>query len=155
MTVEAAYSKFKKNNFKIYIVICLAFAAWCVYDGYFNEEWIKEHTNPDGSPQTYLVFNKRAPYWLGVAALFFAGCLLAVQSKKIIADENELILSEAKKIPYDSVEKIDKTNFESKGYFVVTYKDQLGNENNLKLSNKNYDNLNAVLDVLVEKISTG
>lgn len=155
MAVEAGYSKFKKSNFKIYIVICLAFAAWCVYDGYFNEEWIKEHTNPDGSLQTYLVFNKRVPYWLGGIAIFFAGCLLAVRNKKIIADDNELILNEAKKIPYDSVEKIDRTNFESKGYFIVTYKDQSGNENNLKLSNKNYDNLNAVLDVLVGKISAG
>jgi len=45
MAIVAPYSKFKKNNLKIYIVFLLALAAWCAYDGYINEKWIEEHTN--------------------------------------------------------------------------------------------------------------
>ena len=153
MAIEACYSKYKKNNFKIYIVICLALAAWCAYDGYFNETWIEKHTNPDGSPQPYLSFNRSAPPYVAVAAIFFAGCLFAVGGKKIVADEDKLILNNGTEIGYDSIEKIDKSNFESKDYFVVTYKDKSGGETEVKLSGRKFDNMAAILDKLVEKIT--
>ena len=153
MAVEAPLSKFKRNNLILYIVICLGFGAWCAYDGYFNQQWIQDHTNQDGTAQTYLVFNKNAPYYLSAAAILFAVYLLAIKGRKIIADENELVINDKKKIQYDSIQKIDKTRFKDKGCFVITYNDTGGSETDCKISDKNYDNLQAVLDILIEKIS--
>ena len=153
MAVEAPISKFKKNNLIIYIVACLALAIWCTYDGYFNEDWIKDHTNPDNTPQAYLVFNQKAPYFLVGAAVVLAAYFFAIKNKKIIADEKELIIDGKTKIPYDCIEKLDKTNFDSKGFFLMTYKDVSNAEKQLKLSDKKYDNLSPIIDKLVEEIS--
>jgi len=153
MAIEAPVSKYKKTNLKIYIAACLAIGIWCAYDGYFNDRWIEEHTDVDGTPQTYLVFNRKAPPFFLGAAVLLGVYLFAIRSKKVIADENELIVGDKEKIPYDSVQKIDKTHFGSKGYFIIAYKDKDGTEINRKLSDRTYDNLAAVLDELVAKIS--
>jgi len=85
-----------------------------------------------------------------------AGILLGiyfviVKDKKIIADENELICGKVK-IAYDAIEKINKTHFDKKGFFIVTYS-QDGQNKELKLSDRTYDNLGQVLDQIVSKIS--
>ncbi len=153
MAITAPLSKYKKNNVKLYIAACIAITIWCIYDGYYNEKWIKEHTDPDGTPQTYLVFNRKAPYYLGGAAVLFGAYFFFFFLKKIAAESNELIINDSEKITYDSIEKIDKTNFKSKGYFVITYKDSGGREANRKISDRMYDNLEAVLNEVVAKIS--
>lgn len=153
MTIEAPLSKYKKTNFKIAIALCVGLAIWCAYDGYFNDKWIEKHTDAEGRPEAYLVFNRNAPPYLIVAAVLLGVHLFVVRDKKLIADENELIISDKEKILYDSIEKIDKTYFSSKGYFVITYKDRLGKEARRKLSDRTYDNLGAVLEKLVAKIS--
>ncbi len=153
MAIEAPFSKFAKNNVKIYIVICIVLAIWFTYDGFFNEKFRKEHADTDGKPDSTLVFNQKAPPFL-VGAAVLLGCYLIARSRlKIIADENELIISEKKRIPYDSIEKINKTYFDSKGYFIITYKDKKGNTVNRKLRDRTYDNLAAILEHLVAKIS--
>jgi hypothetical protein len=134
-------------------VVCLALAAWCAYDGYYNEDWIKEHTDDEGNPEFYLTFNRRAPAVLIGLAVVFGGYLLAVGNSKIVAEQDELVLSAKERIAYDSIERIDKTHFKSKDFFVVTYKEDNGREVDRKLSGRKYDNLQAVLDELVEKIS--
>jgi len=153
MAIEAPLSKFKKNNLKIYIAFCIGLAIWCAYDGYFNEKWIEEHTGADGNPQTYLVVNRKAPPYLIGAAVLFGAYLFANRNKKLIADESELIISAKERIPYDSIRKIDKTHFGSKGCFVITYKNKDGSETERKISGRKYDNLSAILDELVAKIS--
>lgn len=153
MAIEAPVSRFKKTNLKIYIVVCIALAVWCAYDGYFNEDWIEEHTNTDGSPQTYLVFNQKSPFFFGGVAVLLGVYLFVIRNKKLVADDNDLVISPSEKIAYDSIQKINKTNFDSKGYFVITYKDENGRENDLKISDKTYDNLKAILDHLVAKIT--
>ncbi len=153
MAIEAPVSKFKKNNLKIYIVFCLGLLAWCIYDGYFNEKWIAEHTNEDGSQKTYLVANRRAPYLFVPLIGFFAITLFVIKDKKIIADENELVISKNFKIPYDSIQAIDKTLFEKKGRFTIIYNDQNDSELQYKLSDRKYDNLSAVLEHITAKIS--
>jgi len=153
MAIEAPISKFKKTNLKIYIAVCIGLAIWCAYDGYFNDEWIKKHTDANGNPEAYLIFNQKAPLFLIGAAVLLGAYIFAVKNKKVIADENELIISTKEKIPYDSIQKIDKTDFKSKGYFIITYKNEDGSEVNRKLSGKTYDNLAAILDHLVAKIS--
>ncbi len=153
MAIEAPMSKFKKTNLKIYIAVCIALAIWCAYDGYFNEGWIKEHTNPDGTPKAYLVFNKKAPVFFGGAVVLLGVYLFVIKGRKLVADDNDLVVSTNEKIAYDSIQKIDKTNFDSKGYFIITYKDKDGREINRKISDKKYDNLKAILEHLVAKIS--
>ena len=153
MAIEAPISKFKKTNFKIYIVLCIIAAIWFAYDGYFNEKFKKKNTSEDGVPNSTLVFNQKAPPFLIGAAVLLGVYLLAEKNKKLIADENELIISAKEKIAYDSIQKIDKTYFDKKGFFVITYKDQSGNEIDRKISDRKYDNLAAVLEHLVAKIS--
>jgi hypothetical protein len=107
----------------------------------------------DGQPDDTMIFNQKAPIFLGVAAVALGIRLWAIRNRKLIADENELVVSDRQKIPYDSIEKIDKTLFEKKGLFVITYKDENSSEVNLRLSDKTYDNLAAILDHVVAKIS--
>jgi len=124
-----------------------------MYDGYFNEEWIEEHSDVEGNPEAYLVFNRVAPPFFVAAAVLFGVYLYMIGKQKIIADENSLIINGKEEIPYDSMEKINKTYFDSKGYFIITYKDKEGAEVDRKVSDRTYDNLSAVLDELVAKIS--
>jgi len=153
MAIEAPISKFKKTNFKIYIVVCIVFAIWFGYDGYFSEKFKEKHTNADGVPDSTLVFNQKSPPFFIGAAVLLGAYLFAIRNKKVIADEDELIISDKERISYESIQKIDKTRFDSKGSFLITYKDKDGREVNRKLSDKTYDNLRAILDHLVAKIS--
>ena len=152
MAIEAPLSKSKKTNFKIYIAVCIGLAIYCMYDGYFNETFKKKHTD-DGKPDTTLVANRVAPPLFIGAGVLLGAYLFAIRNKKVIADENELIISDKERIPYDSIQKIDKTLFDSKGYFLITYKDKNSSEVNRKLSDRTYDNLAAILEHLVAKIS--
>lgn len=153
MAIEAPVSKYRKNGLIIYIVVCLAASAWFAYDGYFNENFKAEHTGEDGKFDSTLVFNRKAPpFGVGIAVLL-AAYLFAIRGKKLIANDANLVVGDKEKIPYDSIQQIDKTNFDSKGYFVVTYKNKSGNEAKCKISNRNYDNLAAVIEHLVGKIS--
>ena len=182
MAIEALYSKFKKTNLKIYIVVCIVVAIIFAYDGYLSKyKWsmrynfYKEHVvDNDGKPTATMRFNRGSPpFFIGVAVLLGL-YLFAVRNKKLIADENELIISNKERVAYGSIQKIDKTYFRSKtkrkfvgdqsgnvqetrsapeGYFIITYKDNSGREVKRKLSSRTYDNLAAVLDELVAKIS--
>jgi len=159
MTIEAPLSKFKKTNLKIYIASCIVLAAFFAYDGYLSKyQWscrrgfYEKHVK-EGRLDDTMVWNQRLPFILGAVAIAFAVWLRTIKDKKLLADENELIISDEKRISYDSIKKIDKTNFSSKGFFIVTYENQSGNEISCKLSDKTYDNLSAVLDKLIAKIS--
>ncbi|MHC4204578.1 MAG: hypothetical protein ACYSTT_07985 [Planctomycetota bacterium] len=153
MAIVAPISKYKKTNLKIYIVLCIAVAAWFAYDGYINKDFIEKHTDENGKPNSTLIFNQKAPPFFAGAAVLFGVYLFIVKNKKLVADENELVLSAKEKIPYDSIQSINKTYFDKKGFFVITHKDERGNIINRKISDRNYNNLAAVLDLLIAKIS--
>lgn len=153
MAIEAPISKFKKTNLQIYIFLCIAVAAWFAYDGYLNKKFIENNTEDNGAPNTTLIFNQKAPPFLFGAAVLFGTYLFVIKSRKLIADENELVFSDKEKIPYDSIEAINKTYFDKKGFFVITHKDEHGKEIDRKISDRKYDNLAAILDHLVAKIS--
>ncbi|MHC4617595.1 MAG: hypothetical protein ACYTEQ_07560 [Planctomycetota bacterium] len=161
MAVEAPISRHKKNNLKIYIAVCLVAAAVFAYDGYLSKyKWSKRYDfykkhflDNDGKPTSTMNFNRKSPPFFIGAAVLLAGYLLAIRNRKIVAAEAELALGDKEKIPYHRIEKIDKTHFKSKGFFILTYKDDTGREVNRKLSDRTYDNLPAVLDELVAKIS--
>jgi len=151
MPIEASVSKYKKNNFKIAVVVLLGMAIWFGYDGYFNEKFQKKNTE-NGVPNSTLAFNQKSPPYLLGGAVIAGVFLLLTRNKKVVADDTGLIANN-QTIAYDKIEKIDKTHFESKGYFVITYKNQQGDDSQLKLSDKTYDNLGAILDEVVAKIS--
>ena len=152
MSIEAPISKFKKSNILIYIGICIIFTAWFGYDGYINKKFIEEHTE-DGKPNTTLMFNQKSPPFFLAGAVLFGIYFFIIKSRKLVAEENELVIDSKKKISYNSIEKINKTWFEKKGFFVVTYKDENGKETDFKISDRKYDNLENILNHLVEKIS--
>ena len=78
--------------------------------------------------------------------------IMLSKNKKIVADENELIISNKLKILYDSIERLDKTHFSSKGFFKITYKVQSGAEVVRKLRKKDYDNLQEIMEVLEKEV---
>lgn len=161
MAIEAPISKFKKTNLKIYIVVCVAVAIIFAYDGYLSKyKWsrrynfYREHVlDNDGKPTTTMNFNRKSPPFFIAGAVVLGAYLLALKNKKIIADENELVISDKEKISYDSIQKIDRTHFDKKDFFVITYKNKSGREVERKLSSRTYDNLTAILEHLVAKIS--
>ena len=161
MAIEAPISKFKKNNLKISIALCLAMAIIFAYDGYLSKyKWskrysfYKEHVlDNDGKPTPTMNFNRKSPPFFLGAAVLIGAYLFAIKNKKLIADENGLVFSNSNKIPYDSIERINKTYFEKKGICIITYKDESGKEVDRKLSDRTYDNLGAILDHLVAQIS--
>lgn len=152
MAIEAPVSKYGKTNLIIYIVVCLGIATYCAYDGYFNKKFIEKHS-PEGVPDTTLIFNQKAPPFFIGAAVLLCIRLFLMKNKKLVAEENELILSNKQRIAYDDIQQINKTYFDSKGYFLITYKQENGKETVQKISDRKYDNLKVVLDHLVAKIT--
>ncbi len=152
MAIEAPLSSYKKNTFKIIIVVLISLSIYCVYDGYYNKKFIKTHTFED-VPDSTLLFNKKSPPYLIVGAVLLTGCFFVIRNKKIIADETDITIDGKQKISYESIQKIDKTNFKSKGYFVITYTGEGGKEINKKINDRTYDNLDKILDELVAKIT--
>ena len=159
MAIEAPYSKYSKTNFKIAIVLFLAMAIIFAYDGYLSKyEWslrrsfYEKHVK-DGKPDFDMVFNQKSPFVFVAHAAVLTVWFWARKNKKVLADENELIISDKERISYDSIQQIDKTYFEKKGFFVITYKDKDGKEVRHKLNERTYDNLAAILEHLVAKIS--
>jgi hypothetical protein len=153
MSVEAPLSRHRKSNLKIYVGVCVVAAVWLGYDGYFNENFRGRHTDADGRPDASLVFNQMASPVSACLAVLLAGYLFAIRDRKIVAEENQLVISAKERIGYDSIQQINRTHFESKGFFVITYQDSHRGQVDRKLSDRGYDNLSAVLDELVAKIS--
>jgi len=153
MAIEASLSRFKKQNLCIFIGVLTLAAIWFCYDGYLNEKFINEHKGADGKPDSTLVFNQKSPPYFIAGAILLGIYFFTIRNTKIVADETQLIINTREKIPYDSIQKVDKTHFGSKGYFIITFKDQTGKEVNRRVSEKTYDNLTAILDILVVKIS--
>ena len=117
MTVEAPYSKYNKSSFKIWIFLCLVAAVIFAYDGYLSKyEWsyrrgfYDEHM-VDGKPDGDMIFNQKSPFVFVALAAILTVWFYARKNKKLIANDNELIINGKKRIPYDSIEKINKTYF--------------------------------------------
>lgn len=153
MSVIAPYCQYKRTNFKIGILILAVAAVWFAYDGHFSKKFIERHTK-NGQADPTLVFHQKyaLPIFGGAAAVLFV-VFCGVKGKKVTADEQELILSNGSKIAYNSIESVNKTEYQAKGFFTVEYKSQDGQKKLCKISNRDFDNLDAVLEVLVAKIT--
>jgi hypothetical protein len=152
MAVVAPLANYKKTNYKIWFLILFVAGAWFFYDGTYNEKFKNKHTNQGVADHT-LVFHRKAPPYMIGAAFLIAIYAYSMRNKRIIADDDTLILSDVEEIPYKSIESINKTNYDSKGYFVISYKGKDGKLAEKKLSNRTWDNLDEVLELLVSKIS--
>ena len=119
MAIEAPLSRYKKQNMLIIIAILIGGAGWLAYDGYKKEDFIKKHTI-EGKPDSTLIFHQKAPPFLIAGAIGYAIYFFLVRNKKLVASENELDTGKIK-IPYDAIEKINKTHFDKKGFFTITY----------------------------------
>jgi len=148
MAIVAPVSKYKIKTYIIWIVAMIGLAAYCVYDGYFNQSFKEKHI-VDGKPDITMAANQKAPIYIGIVAAMLGGYAIVIRNRKIVADENALVIDGKPGIPYDSVQKIDKTDFDAKGHFTFTYKTPDGKETDLKISDRNYDNLKAILEHLV------
>lgn len=157
MAVEAPYSKFKLQNLMIYMAICVGMSVWFVYDGYFNETFIEKHTKVDEVageyPDKTLVAHQKGPFILMAMAAGLAVRWAMVRKFKITSDDANVVFG-SRTIKLDSIEKIDKTYFASKGHFTIFYKDAKEGECKLKLSNKVYDGLDVLLDHIVAKMTS-
>ena len=77
--------------------------------------------------------------------------LRSARNQRIRIDDGTLSINRLS-IPLSEVTQIDKTYFDSKGYFVLSHKSG-GSEKSIKLVARDYDNLSAVLDRLIEELS--
>jgi hypothetical protein len=146
MAIEAPLSRYKRNSFLVCMVVCVGLSLWCGYDGYLNKTFKEAH------PEWWAT-NRTAPLvLLPIAAILWIRWY-AIRGRKIVADEKELIIASKARIPYDAIERIDKTHFENKGFFIVVYKQVDGSEIEQKLSDRDYDNLPTILDHLIAKIT--
>ncbi len=153
MAIEAPLSRYKRNSLKIYIVACILGALWFGYDGYLSEKFIQQHTDEQGNPDSTLLFNRISPPFFVGGVVLLTVYYYAVRGRKVVADDEALVVAGKVKIPYDAIEKIDKTYYEKNGHFVVTYKNDNGREVHRKLSNRNYDNLKPILEHLIAQIT--
>ena len=150
MAIEAPLSNYKKKNILIIAAVLIGIGGWFAYDGYKNPDFIKKHT-VDGVADSTLNFNRKAPPFMIAAGILLGIYFVVIKGKKIVANEQKLIAGNIT-VDYDAIEKINKTHFDKKGFFIVTYS-QDGQNKELKLSDRTYDNLGAVLDQIVSKIS--
>ena len=153
MALEAPLSKYKRNNFYIGVAVCVVMALWFGYDGYLSEGFIKEHTNEEGQPDSTLVFNQKSPPFFVLGALLCGGYFYAIRNRKLVAADDALVIAGKQRIPYDAIEKIDKTHFDKKGVFTITYKNEQGRECKRTLTDREYDNLGPILDHLIARIT--
>lgn len=151
MSIEAPLSKYRKHNTMIFIGILVILSVWFWYDGHYNQKFIDKHT-VNGNPDSTLVFNRKSPPYILAAAAIVAIRFWLNKNKKVVADDQGLHC-DGVTIPYDKIESIDKTHFESKGVFIVHYQDS-GQKKEVKLSDRAYDNMPAILDHLVSKITS-
>jgi len=151
MAIEAPLSKYKKKNMLITMAILIGVGIWFYYDANHNPKFIEKHT-VDGVPDSTLTFNLKSPPYLVGAGIVLGIYLFIIKDKKVVADDKTLNISK-ETIAYEAIEKINKTNFDSKGYFIITYTAGEGQSRDIKISDRTYDNLPAVLDHIVAKIS--
>jgi len=153
MPIEAPLSKYKRNNLKIYIVVCMVVALWFGYDGYLNKTFIAKHTDEAGHANSTLIFNRVAPPFSVAGAVLLGAYFWVIRGRKVVALEDRLVIAGKTEISYDAIEKIDKTHFDTRGQFTVVYTGGNGREVRQTLSERQYDNLRPILDHLVAQIS--
>ena len=153
MAIEAPISKSTKSWLLIFALGLVGFAGWFAYDGFLNESFIEKHTNEEGEADSTLGFNQKSPLYFLAGGLLVGLRLFLVSKRRIVAEESELVIHNRLRIPYDAIQEIDKTYFETKGVFTLAYDSPDGERRRHRVDGRDYDNMTAILDHLVEQIS--
>ena len=153
MAINAPVSKSAKNWILIYIIGLIGFGVYCIYDGYFNESFIKEHTDKQGEPNSTLFFNQKSPPLFFIGAALLGLRLFLIRNRRITAEDKDLVINDKLRIAYDSIQSIDKTDFEDKGIFTVFYDNAEKKQVKYKFDCQKYDNLKEILELLIDKIT--
>jgi|GEM_PF-329274 len=161
MAVEAIGSRYTiKTNYLI-AAACLVFGAWYFYDGWFNEKFQEEHTirvkdeetgeeTGEERPEPSLQMNRTwIPIFCWLVMTYFVVSSLRLRTKKIIADDEGLTLSNGQKIPYKNIRQIDKRLFKKKGRYTIEY-DEDGRKKQMTLTEFKWDGLGLLLDEIVK-----
>ncbi len=101
---------------------------------------------------THQLFAKWPPVFFAAAGLIGLR-LFFIRQRKIVAQESAIVIDKKRQISYDAIQQIDKTHFDKKGVFVVTYTDAGGKLRKQRFDDRKYDNMKEVLDHLIERIS--
>lgn len=150
MNVQATGSRHKANTDWIIVAVCIVATLWFLYDGWMSKSFIEEHTLEDGSVDVTLQTNRYyAPIGLAIAAAWFALGAVRTKGLRITADDAGLETPSGR-IPYDTIETIDRRYFEKEGHFTIQYR-QDNTSQKIKLRDRDYDNLAILLDEIVKQ----
>ena len=151
MAIQIAASKYKRNTNNLLALACVLIIAWLLYDGWFNEKFQREQTDPDGRPNTTLQSNRLwLPIFGAAAAIYFLLSAYYLKSQKITADHDAIRWEKGLNIPYDKIKQIDKRYFEKEGHFTIFYLDPAGADKKVKLSDRDWDGLGIFLDEIIQ-----
>ncbi len=104
-------------------------------------------------PDGVMLFNMISPVVFIAIAVLWSVLYWRSKDDKVVAEETELIIAGKERIPYDAIEKIDKTHYDRKGHFTIIYRSKGGPEARCTLRDRQYDNLGAILDHLISQIT--
>lgn len=150
MAIVSTGSRHTQNTNYIIAVACILFACWFLYDGWFNEDFIKEQEEKN----EYLTIRLNqyyVPIGCAGAAVFFVLSAYRLKSRKITAGQSDLEFSDGLKIAYNDIQQIDKRFFKKEGHFTVHYKEDSGEDKKIKLTDRTYDGLGLLLDEIVRQ----
>ena len=155
MAIEATGSKFSRNNNLILAVVCLAAAAWFGYDGWFGQYRqdqldINEQNIGIRKPTVNLYFNQYVGVVLIPIGVFNLIGAAKCKSRKIVADDKAVTLSDGRQIKYADITKIDRRLFEKSGRFTIEYTDA-GRDKVVKFDDRKYDKLGILLDEIIKQ----
>lgn len=151
MAVTATGSRFRRNNMLILALLCIAGGLWFAYDGWINDKYQEENTDPEtGKANPNLQFNRYVPIPLAVIAVYSLIMTAIIPGRRVVADDKGLTLADGCNIPYESLQAIDKRAFDKDGHFTISY--AVGQtKKTLKLSDRKYDNLGLLLDEVISQ----
>ena len=150
MAVVATGCRHTRNTNYIIAVVCILVGLYFFYDGWFGSYREKELEENEGKPTISLYINQYAIIPLAVIAVYFALAAKRLNAKRIEADDTALSFSHGLKIPYNSIQQIDKRFFEKEGHFTIEH-DADGSIKKLKLNDRTYDGLGLLLDEIVRR----
>ncbi len=152
MALEIPSSNYSIKNFLIFGFILLGVSVWFINDGYNpnSNYYKKEMEKGEGQPTLDLKINRATPFLTGAFAIYCFVSMALLKKRKIVADDNGLQIDGKTAIPYSAITKLDKRNFQEKGYFILFFQEN-GSERALKFSDKHYDKLGLLLDEIISK----
>jgi len=149
MSVKAIGSKYAKNTYYLYVLICMVMGIWFCYDGWFGEYRNIELDKNNGSATPNLYLNQFLIIPLTLLSIWFFISAKKVSSLVAETTDDGLIINGKGLIAYKDFVHIED-RFKTKGVVIVAYKED-GMQKEIKLHDRQYDNLGLLRDALIRK----